>query len=104
MPSKNPPRSAGGSERPQRAWSLENIQELLDVLALHYAECRIRAQLRDEHPGHAALQGVVILLLRPVRTAVREREDGDAGPGVTAAALGGEHRQRRQAQPEQGDD
>ncbi len=33
MPSKNPPRSAGGSERSQRTWSLEDIQELLDVLA-----------------------------------------------------------------------
>ncbi len=33
MPSKNPPRGAQDSERSQRAWSLEDIQELLDVLA-----------------------------------------------------------------------
>ncbi len=33
MPSKNPPRSGEDSERPQRAWSLGDIQELLDVLA-----------------------------------------------------------------------
>jgi acetyl-CoA carboxylase biotin carboxyl carrier protein len=59
MPSKNPSRGGEGAERSARAWSLEDIQELLDVLAgreiteFEMEQNGVKIRIKRGNPGTA---------------------------------------------------